>query len=94
MFIRLTKKPNNRVSIRIVENNRVEGKVKQRTISGIGTAHEDDLKKIETLKRVGEDLIIKLKNEADPVLPGLEKIIHAPQKKMKKVIETEIVSVS
>jgi len=94
MFLRLVKKPNDRISIRIVENNRVDGKVKQKTISGIGTAHKDDHKKIESLMRVGEELIIKLNNEVEPVLPGLEEIIHAPKKKVEKEIAEDMVSVN
>ena len=94
MFVRLTKKPNDRVSIRIVENYRDGDKVKQRTITGVGTAHKDDVTKIDSLKRVGEEMIIKLKNEDDPVLPGLESIIHAPQKReTKQDIPADMVSI-
>jgi transposase len=77
MFVRLVKKPNNRVSVRIVENKRVDGKVKQKIISGIGTAHAEDQAKLEKLKRVAESLIVKLKNEELPALPGLEEVVHA-----------------
>ncbi len=81
MFVRLTKKPNDRVSVRIVENHRVDGKVKQKTISGIGTAHKDDSKKIEILKRVAESMIITLKNDLNPALPGLEEVVHSTRSK-------------
>lgn len=91
MFIRLTKKPNDRVSIRVVENYRVGDKVKQKTITGVGTAHKDDHQKIESLRRVGEAMIVKLKNEINPVLPGMEDIVHAP---IKKKQEEKMVSVS
>ena len=92
MFIRLTKKPNNKVSVRIVENYRVGEKIKQRTISGIGSAPKDDNERIAMLKRVGEELIIKLKNEKAPALPGLEELVHGTQ----KIIKTsgEMVSVA
>ena len=93
MFTRLTKKPNDRVSIRIVENNRIDGKIKQRTITGIGTAHKDDVKKIESLKKIAEEMIIKLKNDNDPVLSGFEKIIHRPQNKTSKS-SPEMVSIN
>ena len=78
MFVRLTKKPNDKVSIRIVENKRIDGKVKQQTVAGVGTAHKDDQLKIDSLKRVAEQMIIKLKNEERPALPGFEEIIHTP----------------
>ena len=94
MFVRLIKKPNNRVSIRIVENNRIDGKVKQKIISGIGTAHEDDRNKIESLKRIAEQLIIKIKNEKDPVLPGLEEVVHSREKVKPESLEDDMVSVS
>lgn len=94
MFVRIVNKLNNRVSIRIVENKRIDNKVKQKTVTGIGTAHKDDLNKINSLKRIGEDLIIKLKNEVDPVLPGLEDLIHSSKKKIKNNIDTDLVSIN
>ena len=83
MFVRKTKKPNDRVSIRIVENYRVKEKVKQRTITGVGTAHKDDVKRIEHLIRVANEMVVKLKNDLKPALPGLEKIVHYPYKREK-----------
>lgn len=94
MFVRLTKKPNDRVSIRIVENKRVDGKVKQKTITGIGTAHKYEHDKIEMLKRVAEDLIVKLKNDVNPVLPGLEEVIHSSNMKRTKKDQEDMVSIS
>jgi len=76
MFVRLVKKPNSRVSVRIVKNRRVDGKVKQEVVTGIGTAHEDDHDKIAKLKRVAENLAINLRNEENPALPGFEKVAH------------------
>ena len=93
MFVRLTKKLNDRVSIRIVENKRINGKVKQKTVTGVGTAHKEDIKKIEMLKRVGNSMIIKIKNDIDPVLPGFEEIMHTPVKKIKKE-EDDMVSIT
>ena len=84
MFVRKTKKPNDRISIRIVENYRDGGKVKQRTITGIGTAHKDDTKRIEHLIRVANEMIVKIKNDITPALPGLEEATYAPQKKEEK----------
>lgn len=80
MFVRLVKKPNDRVSVRIVESSRVDGKVKQKIICGIGTAHKDDVGKINKLKSVGESVIISLKNEDNPALPGFEELAHGKKK--------------
>lgn len=84
MFIRETKKPNNRISIRIVENERVSGKIKQKSVCTIGQCCADDLEKIKLLKSMAEDLLIKIKNNELPVLPGLESTIHASSKKLAK----------
>ena len=83
MFIRIVKKKNDRVSIRAVENIRQDGKVKQKTVACIGHAHKDDIKNIEKFKKWGEDIIIKMKNEEHPTLPGFE-YVHAPKKKTPK----------
>ncbi len=57
MFVRLVKKNNDRVSVRIVENERIGDKIKQKTICSIAQCHKDDHKKIETFKRFGEELM-------------------------------------
>jgi transposase len=80
MFVRLVKKPNDRVSVRVVESLRIDGKLRQKIVCGIGTAHQDDTKRIEKLKSVGENVIISMKNESRPCLPGFENEVHAPRK--------------
>ncbi len=79
MFVRLVKKSNNHVSIRIVENVRESGKVKQKIICGVGHFHKNNLKEIEERKKIANELIIKIKNESSPSLPGFEKIVHEPK---------------
>lgn len=83
MFVREIKKPNDRVSIRIVESHRVGDKVKQKIVTGIGTAHKSDIERIKTLKSIAEEVLIKLRNHDKPALPGLEEVAHATTKKTK-----------
>ena len=78
MFVRVVQKNKEHVSVRVVENFKKDGKVKQRNIYGVGYSRKDDLEKIEMLKRVGEKTIIELKNEIMPALKGFEKTVHAP----------------
>ena len=84
MFVRLVQKKNDHVSIRIVENMKKDGKVRQKTVCCVGHFHKDNIKKIERFKKIGEELIVKLKNEKRPTLPGFEEIIHAPKKRNKQ----------
>ena len=84
MFVRLVRKKNDHVSIRIVENVKKDGKVKQETVCCVGHFHKDNTKKIETHRRIGEEMIVKIKNEIRPALPGLETAVHAPKKRNKK----------
>ena len=86
MFVRLVQKKNDRVSVRIVENVKKDGKVKQKTVCCVGHFHKDNLKDIETYKRIGNDLIVKIKNEKRPALPGFEEIVHAPRQREKRRI--------
>ena len=58
--------------MRVVESRRVKGKVRQKTICGIGTSHKDDTDRIENLKSIGEKVIISMKNEERPALIGFE----------------------
>lgn len=81
MFVRLIKKPNDHVSIRIVDNVRENGKVKQKTICCVGHFHSSNTTKIELHKKVAQDMIVKMKNELFPALPGMEAILYAPSKK-------------
>ena len=81
MFLRLVKKANDHVSVRIVENTKKNGKVKQTTVCCIGHCHKENVKKLESLKRIGEEMVVKIKNDILPALPGLEEATHAPQPK-------------
>ena len=88
MFVRVVQKSKDHVSVRIVENFKKDGKVKQRNVCGVGYSRKDDIEKIESFKRIGEELIVKIKNEITPSLIGFEEIVHAPKKK-KRTKETE-----
>ena len=81
MFVRIVKKNDNHVSIRIVENQRIGDKVKQKTVCCVGHFHKDNVEKIEMHKRIAEEMIIKIKNEINPALPGMEEIVHASKKR-------------
>lgn len=89
MFVRLVKKNNDHVSIRIVENNRVDGKVKQKTVCCVGHFHKDNIQKIETHKKIAEEMIVKIKNEIMPAFPGMETHVHSPQKRNNKTNQNE-----
>ena len=84
MFVRLVQKKNDHVSIRVVESVRKGDKVKQKTVFCVGHFHKDELKKIETHKKIAEEMIIKIKNETHPALPGFEEEVHAPKRKDQK----------
>ena len=90
MFVRLVKKPNDRVSIRVVESRREDGKVRQKIICGVGTAHKDDAARINSLRNVAEKVIINLKNENNPALPGLEESVHGNKQKSVRDEETKV----
>ena len=81
MFVRVVQKSKDHVSVRIVENFKKDGKVKQRNICGVGYSRKDDIEKIKSIKRIGEELIVKIKNEIMPSLVGFEEIVHAPKKR-------------
>ena len=49
-------------------------------ICGIGTAHKDDLARIEELKNIGESVIVSMKNEKAPTFPGFEQVAHGRTK--------------
>ena len=83
MFVRLVRKKNDHVSIRIVENVKKDGKLRQETVCCVGHFHKDNTKKIETHRRIGEEMIVKIKNEIRPTLPGFEEAVHAPRKRKK-----------
>lgn len=71
MFVRLVKKPNDHVSVRIVENKREGKKVKQKTICCVGHTHKDNIEKIQTFKKWGDKLIRDMKEEMQGVFSGI-----------------------
>ncbi len=89
MFVRAIKKQNDRVSLRIVESKRIDGKVKQKTVCGLGTAHKDDKQRIESLTRIGNQLIVQMKNEKTPALPGMEELTHSPKRKQEAKVSVK-----
>ena len=83
MFVRQEKRKNGRVLLRVVENIKINGKVKQKFICGLGSFHEGDAQEISRYTEIGERLIIDIKNEQKPVLPGMENAIHGRNKIQK-----------
>ena len=87
MFVKKVKRPNNSISIQIVENKRVGKKIIQKVIRHMGQwVHQDE---IDKMIKVAESIIIDLKNAEDPALPGFEEI-HRPKTKEEKVTNVSI----
>ena len=84
MFVRLVQRPNDHISVRIVENKRVNGKMKQKNVCCIGHTHKDKVKEISRFQKIGEEMVIKIKNEINPAFEGLESV-HTPQKRKQGV---------
>ena len=78
MFVRLVKKNNDHVSVRIVENRREGKKVKQKTICCVGHTHKSNKDKIQMLKRLGHNLIRDMKEEMQMVFSGIQDSIQPP----------------
>lgn len=83
MFVRLLKRPNDHISVRIVENKRINGKMRQKNVCCIGHTHKDNTSKIEKLQKIGKEMVIQIKNEINPALKGME-FIHTPKSKKDK----------
>ena len=83
MFVRQVKRKNGRILLRIVENTKVAGKVKQKFICGLGSFHEDEVEEIQRYTGIGERLIIDFKNQRSHALPGMEDMIHGRKKTQK-----------
>ena len=80
-------KKNGRILLRIVENTKVAGKVKQKFICGLGSFHEDEVEEIQRYTGIGERLIIDFKNQRSPALPFQAwRISSMGVRKLKKVI--------
>ena len=82
MFVRQVKRKNGRILLRIVENVKVADKVKQKFICGLGSFGEEEIREIQRHTEMGERIIVDLKNERKPTLPGMKEIIH--ERRIKK----------
>ena len=71
MFVRLVKKNNDHVSVRIVENKREGKKIKQKTICCVGHTHKNNKEKIQMFKRLGHNLIRDMKEEMQMVFSDI-----------------------
>ena len=76
-------KKNGRILLRVVENTKVAGKVKQKFICGLENFYEDEVEEIQRYTGIGERLIVDFKNQRSPALPGMEDIIHGRKKTQK-----------
>lgn len=89
MFIKCTKQRNGKTTVRIMESFREKGVIKQRSIRSLGIYSNND--EIEQAQQFAQKLIIKLKDERNPTLPGMAEIIYGeelepdPSKKKSKV---------
>lgn len=84
MFVKEVNKPNGAVSIRIMKSVRRGNKTVQKTIRTLGQ-HKDP-EEIAIIKKAAEALIVKMMNQNEPVLPGLDPSdIHAVKTWKKKV---------
>ena len=63
MFVRTKLKPNNKISVQIVESVRSTHKVTQKIISHVGMSEPDDNKMLEGLKRLAELKIIDIETQ-------------------------------
>lgn len=86
MFLRVKKKTENRWQVQVVESARVGEKVMQKIVRNVGTAYS--LKELEDFKKLGEVIIVEMKNKLKPVLSFLNpNDFHAPQKRKKPQCE-------
>ena len=84
MFVRLVKRPNDHISVRIVENKRINGKMKQKNVCCIDHTHKNKVKEISRFQKIGEEMVIKIKNEINPAFEGLESV-YTPQRKRQNI---------
>ena len=76
MFVRKVKKPNSRISVRVVRNDRegsgARSKVRQKTICCVGHCHKEDHEQIDFLYEVGNNIIRDILNKGQKEFPGLQ----------------------
>ncbi len=82
MFVKVTSKSKGKKSVRIVESVWLKGKCVQKTIRSMGIFASD--KEVKKAKKLAEELIIDIKNQRNPVLPGCEKLVYGRRPKEKK----------
>ncbi len=82
MFIKVTEKPNGSTFVRIMESIRLQDKVTQKTLHHVGSAKTEE--GVSALKKVANDMIIKLCNDRQPALPGMAEIIYSKDLLNKK----------
>lgn len=90
MFVRLIKKPNDHVSVRIVESKREGKKVKQKTICCVGHTHKDNKEKIQMFKKLGDKLITDMKEEIQMVFSDIPRSFP-PKKKPVEEFQEDLV---
>ena len=83
MFVRQAKRKD-KILLQVVENVRVNGKIKQKFICGLGTFRKDETEAIKEFTEFGEEFIIKEKNKRKPCLPGMEKYVHGRKENKNK----------
>lgn len=93
VFIKVTKKQNDKYSVRIVESVRRKGKTMQKTIRSLGVCPFSEL---EDVKGFAQQVLVKLKNDRHPALPGMAEIVYSedePKKtSLKKRVKRKTVS--
>lgn len=77
MFIKVTEKNNGSTFIRIMESIRCQDKVIQRTLHHVGSSKT--VEGVSALKKVANDMIIKLSNDRQPALPKMAEIIYSKE---------------
>ena len=93
MFVRKVQKGKGRISLRVVENIKINGKVKQKTICGLGTFREDEEKEIKEFIELGESIIVTINAKRcrdKSLFPELDKDKFAPKKRRKNVLNQAI----
>ena len=80
MFIKRTAQKSGSVSIRVVESYRIGEKVRQRSLLYLGSGKTKEER--EKLEREAERFIVQLKQERDPVFPGMEGL-HLSKRKAR-----------
>ena len=75
---------NGKTQIQIVESQRKDGKITQKVIRSLGVADTDE--EIQRMVRIGEEIIVELKNARKPVLSFVDPFdIHRPAKRAVNV---------